>query len=249
MLIVDFNADLGEGMPHDEFLMPLISSANIASGGHAGDESSMEFTISLAKKYGVAIGAHPSYPDKENFGREDMLEGGMQLSVLEESLMLQIMQLQKLCVQSGAGIHHVKPHGALYNRAARDPKAASCICSAVKKIDPKIIIYGMSQSVLAEQAALAQLSFVHEAFADRVYQDERTLRPRTEANAIISDIHAAVNQALQLVQEGKALSAEGKEIAVKAETICIHGDHPNALAIAKAIYGALKANGILIQAP
>ncbi|MFI5155103.1 MAG: 5-oxoprolinase subunit PxpA [Chitinophagales bacterium] len=249
MLIVDLNADLGEGMPFDEFLMPLISSANIACGGHTGNISSMELSIGLAKKNGVAIGAHPSYPDKENFGRVDLLQAGLQLSALEESLVTQIMQLQMLCAQSGVSIHHVKPHGALYNRAALDPKAASCICSAVKKIDSGIIIYGMSQSVLAEQAALAQLSFVHEAFADRVYQDERTLRPRTKANAVINDIQAAVNQAMQLAKEGKAFSAEGNTILVKAETICIHGDHPNALAIARAIHDAFKENGIRLQAP
>lgn len=249
MLIVDFNADLGEGVPNDVFLMPLVSSANIACGGHAGDEFTMGSTIELAKNYGVAIGAHPSYPDKENFGRVDMLDQGLEISMLEESLMLQIIRLQAICAQFGASIHHVKPHGALYNRAAWDPIAASCICSAVKKIDPNIKIYGMSQSVLAEQAGLVHLPFVHEAFADRVYQDEKTLRPRSEQNSIINNSQAAVYQALHLIQEGKAFSAAGREIAVKTETICIHGDHPDALHIAREIYNAFKEKGILIQAP
>lgn len=240
MLKCDLNCDLGEGMDYDASIMPYITSASIACGFHAGDEDTMKKTVELCLKHGVLIGAHPSYPDRENFGRVDMLPDKLKPAEIPELVFDQIHSLKVICEQAGTWLHHVKPHGALYNRAAKDAEVSRMICNAIRDIDPSLILYGLSNSVTAQEAAYHDLQFMHEAFADRTYQDDGSLTPRTRNNALITEVGAAVQQALQLAEKQSVITITGKNIPVKAETICIHGDRPNALLFAKEIYQALR---------
>jgi len=237
---------MGEGYPHDADIMPFISSVNIACGYHAGDENTMQATIALAGKYGVAIGAHPSYPDRENFGRTDMW---VQPEALTTLIAAQIRLLQRLCSRAGLTLHHVKPHGALYNRAATDKVTAASICAAIRETDPDLLLYGLSGSVMETTAHQYQLRFVAEVFADRTYQDNGLLTPRKEPGALIEDTHLAVQQALQLVTNGTAYTLNKQLVPVKTETICIHGDGAHAVAFAKAIHHALQQHQVNIAAP
>jgi UPF0271 protein len=246
MLAIDLNADLGEGMADDEALMPFLSSVNIACGGHAGDNASMLKTVLAAKKNNLAIGAHPSFPDKKNFGRNDMIEGGLDPEELSASLTIQIRQLQKVCRSTGADLHHVKPHGALYNRACVDYALATLLCSIIIDIDPELFFYGLGGTKMEKAAADSGLRFVPEAFADRVYLANGLLKPRTVANALIEDPAMAVKQVLQLVETGTIRADTGEIFITKAESVCIHSDSKHALAMAMEIHDALSAKGIKI---
>lgn len=237
---IDLNCDMGEGMPTDAAIFPFISSANIACGAHAGDEDTMRRTIELALQYDVAIGAHPSYPDRANFGRLDMLDPAtpgarLQLHDLSATLTDQLAQLQKVCASFGTRIRHVKPHGALYNRAARDATVSAIICKAILDFDPSLLLYGLSGSEMKNQAAAAGLTFVSEVFADRTYREDGSLTPRTEPNALIDDTAAALKQVLQMVNEGTVTTQSGAIIPIAADTICLHGDGPHAVTFAKRI--------------
>ncbi len=197
---VDLNCDMGEGMTTDEAIYPFISSANIACGGHAGDTDTMRRAVDAALRHGVAIGAHPSYPDRAGFGRMELPH--LRPNELPQILTAQLEELQTVCREFGTALHHVKPHGALYNRAARDPIIGEIICRVIAGFDPSLLLYGLSGSGLERQARDYGLVFVSEAFADRTYQADGSLTPRTEPNALIEDPSQAVAQVLRMLQQG-----------------------------------------------
>lgn len=247
MLSVDLNCDMGEGFSSDGQLMPCISSANIACGYHAGDTDTMKRTVELCLEYNVAIGAHPSYPDRDNFGRTDMLYNGLQPEDLPAILAEQINLMMAVCKTAGAKLHHVKPHGALYNRAAKDIIVSRLICDTICEIDASLIFYGLSGSVMETTAAQSGLAFRSEVFADRTYQRDGSLRPRTLPDALITDNDKCIQQVLQMVRNKTVTTIDGDEIPMRAETICIHGDGAHAVEFAKLIFDELKKNGIHID--
>jgi UPF0271 protein len=242
---IDLNCDMGEGMPNDAELMPYISSANIACGYHAGDLETIQRTIDLCMQHNVAIGAHPGFADKANFGRTNQLLNDEDLYDL---IINQVMLIHQYCDKVGATIHHVKPHGALYNMAAADPRMAAIIVQAVKDMNPKLILYGLSGSHLISEAKKQGLRVAAEVFADRTYQADGTLTPRSEANALIENETAAVQQVLQMIQQQTVQSISGKTLPIQAATICIHGDGKNAVSFAKNIHQQLTQNKITIAA-
>lgn len=243
---VDINCDMGEGMPHDADIMPFISSANIACGFHAGDENTMRQTILLALQNNVAIGAHISFPDKQNFGRTEM---HLPKNEIEDLIFNQLDILQKIANSLGAELHHLKPHGALYNMSARDAELANTIATAVKKFNPRLILYGLSGSQSICEAKAMGLQTASETFADRHYNDDGSLTSRTLPHAMIDEKEEMIQQVLQMIQQGKVATVTGKRIPVLAETICIHGDGKNELEFAMAISFTLKSNNIRVIAP
>lgn len=242
MLRVDLNCDMGEGMDSDAAIFPFISSANIACGYHAGDPDTMRRTVELALRHHVAIGAHPSYPDRANFGRIDILGKTLQPEEIPGMIVDQLILLQGICDEFGARLHHVKPHGALYNRAAKDAVVSQLICRAIREFDPSLLLYGLSGSAMKAAAAQQGLRFVSEVFADRTYQADGTLTPRTQPGALITDAGQSVQQALGFLRPQS-------QHALPAGTICLHGDGDHALEFAQTIHGALLQEGIAIQAP
>jgi UPF0271 protein len=251
---IDLNCDMGEGMATDAAIFPFISSANIACGGHAGDNDTMRRTVELSIRHGVAIGAHPSYPDRDGFGRVDLLGAGVTLEDLPEIMHTQLEALQGVCRSFGVRLRHVKPHGALYNRAARDPAVSEAICRAVFEFDPSLLLYGLSGSQLSRSASAIGLHFISEVFADRTYRPDGSLTPRSEAHALIGDAATSVRQVLKMVEEGRvdAFAADGSgagNVPIAAETVCLHGDGAHAAEYAKMIYDALMLEEIMIQAP
>lgn len=228
----DLNCDMGEGVGNDELIMPYITSANIACGYHAGDEETMRETILLAKKYNVNIGAHPSFMDKENFGR---FEVKMTPDEVYDLVHLQIGLLQKIAAGNDAQLHHVKPHGALYNMAAKDKALSRAIASAVNYFDDRLIIFGLSNSLLISESKAMGLNTASEVFADRTYQDDGSLTSRSHPQALIENVDDVINQVLMMVKQGMVKTVSGKEIEIVAETICIHGDGEHAVEFAKAI--------------
>jgi UPF0271 protein len=249
MLSIDINCDMGEGFPDDEGLMSYISSANIACGVHAGSIDIMRRTIELALRHDIAVGAHPSYPDRANFGRIDQIGSGLNLKDLPVIIFDQVTQIGKICSEYGTQLHHLKPHGALYNRAARDPWVSSCICKAVADWSPSLILYGLSGSEMEKQAGCHHIKFVQEAFADRTYREDGSLTPRNQPNALIEDVHEAAERVLQMLRRGTVTTTSGKEIFIKTGTICIHGDGGHALEFAKSVRDTLYRNGIAIMRP
>ena len=237
---------MGEGTGNDANIMPFISSANIACGYHAGDEETMNRTIELAMQYGVSIGAHPSFPDMENFGRKEM---NLDEHILYDIIVLQIQVLDTIAESAGITIHHVKPHGALYNMGAKDPAIAAIIARSVKDIDPSLVFYGLSGSHLINEAKNLGLKTASEVFADRTYQDDGSLTPRSQAGALIEVENQALQQVLQMIKTGTVQTISGKTIPIIAETICIHGDGKHAAVFAKKINEVLKAEGIMISSP
>jgi len=236
MLQYDLNCDMGEAIGNDELLMPYITSANIACGYHAGDEQTMQQTILLAKKYKVNIGAHPSFLDRENFGRTEMK---LTPQEVYELVSKQIKLLQQLAADNDAALHHIKPHGALYNMAAKNKDLAKAIATAVKNLDEKLILFGLSSSLLISEAKAIGLKTASEVFADRTYQDDGGLTPRSQSNALIQNTDEAIQQVLMMAKQQKVKTVSGKEISIVAETICIHGDGEHAVEFAKAIYQTL----------
>jgi UPF0271 protein len=243
---IDLNCDMGEGFVTDSLIMPLISSSNIACGAHAGDLLTMQQTVALAAKYGVAIGAHPGYADKPNFGRKEIK---LSATTIQSMVMEQIGTLMEICTTQGVRLHHVKPHGALYNQAAQDRVIADAISRAVREINPDLLLYGLSGSCSADSATAHGICFVHEVFADRTYTDAGTLTPRSMPNALHKTTLAALQQVNQIVLEGKVVSITGKVLSISADTICIHGDGAHAEAFAKAIRNHLLQNNITVKSP
>jgi len=242
---VDLNADLGEGAPDDAELLTLVTSANIACGGHAGDPRLMQATVRAALAQGVAIGAHPSYADREHFGRREL-----QLSPddVRAELLCQIGALDALVRAEGGRLHHVKPHGALYNQAARDRVLADAIAQAVRAFDPSLTLYGLAGSELLRAAERAGLRPVAEVFADRGYRADGSLVPRSQPGALIDDTDEAVARTLRMVREGVVRAVTGETVPLLAQTVCLHGDGPHALAFARALRAALTAGGVRLQA-
>jgi UPF0271 protein len=245
-LSIDINCDMGEGMHNDAALMPYISSANIACGYHAGNEDTIKRTIELALENQVAIGAHPSYNDRANFGRQSQT---ISLIELAELLSEQISLFERITNEMGCRIHHVKLHGALYNDCAKDAMSSKIIAQTIQAIDPSILLYGLSGSHTIKEAKMIGLQCVQEAFADRTYQPNGQLTPRHMDHSIITDPAIAANQVLKMVFDQEVQVNNGQMIEVKADTICIHGDHPEALEIAKKIFTTLQAYQIEIKHP
>lgn len=235
---------MGEGVGNEDWLMPYISSANISCGFHAGDESAIHKTIELCLEYNVAIGAHPSFDDRSNFGRREMNLAPEEIYRLVRT---QIQIMMKAAHDAGGKVKHIKPHGALYNMAARDASMASSIVSAIRDIDNTLILFGSSGSHLISEAEKTGLRVANEVFADRTYQDNGHLTPRSQTNALITDVEEVVHQTLQFIRKGAVTSTSGKIIPVTADTICIHGDGPHAVEFAKAIYNKLISEGIRLS--
>ena len=235
--MVDINCDMGEGMCNEKELMPFINSANIACGYHAGDAATMKEIINICLRYNVNIGAHPSFLDRENFGRTNM-----QLSPQEIYTIItdQLRIINTIAMECGATLHHVKPHGALYNLAAKDIVTAAAISNAVKDFDKKLIYFGLSGSVMIKEAAKIGLQTADEVFADRTYQVDGTLTPRTQPNALIKDKAAMLQQVMQTINENKITAVTGEQIFIKAETLCIHGDGEHAVEFAKTIHNKIN---------
>ncbi|MBV8036994.1 5-oxoprolinase subunit PxpA [Roseateles sp.] len=244
-LHVDLNADLGEGAPDDAALLALVSSANIACGWHAGDARLMQATVAAALTRGVAVGAHPSYPDRENFGRSEMQ---LPPADVRADLIYQIGALDALVRAAGGRLHHVKPHGALYNQAARDPALADAVAGAVRAIDPGLALYGLAGSELLRAAERAGLRAVAEVFADRGYRADGSLVPRGQPGALVEDTAEAVARTLRMVRDGVVQAVSGETVPLRAQTICLHGDGPHALAFARALHAALNQSGVQLRA-
>ena len=239
---MDLNCDLGEGMPAEAALMPFITSANIACGGHTGDAASMQATIARCLQYDVAIGAHPSWPDREHFGRRNRHYTSHELYHFIRSQIEALLQY----VPEGT-LRHVKPHGALYNQSAADPEIAATIAEAVYDINPELVLFGRSGSHSCSKATGLGLQVAHEVFADRRYEADGSLTPRSNPHALITDVNEAVEQALRLVQQGTVVVRTGETITLQADTICIHGDGSNAVALTEAIHFTLQQHGIALQ--
>jgi len=225
--------------------MPFISSANIACGFHAGNETIMQQTIELALQHNVAIGAHPSFPDKENFGRTNMHLSAEQVYAIVKE---QIEILAEIAAKNNCKLHHVKPHGALYNMAAKDEELSAAICKAIKETDASPLVYALSGSKLISVAAALGLSTCSEVFSDRTYQPDGSLTPRSMPNALLQTEDAVIKQVLQILLNKNVTTSDGKTIPLKADTICVHGDGAHAVEFVKAIHDTLKANNIILQA-
>jgi 5-oxoprolinase (ATP-hydrolysing) subunit A len=243
--MIDLNADVGEGYD-DLALMPFVSSVNIACGGHAGDERTMAETVQAAKRFGVAIGAHPSYPDREHFGRREI---AISLADLEAAIRDQIRALLAIGHVAGASVRHVKPHGALYNVAARDASTARAIGRAVRDVDRRLTVVGLAGSRLVEVARELGLRADGEAFADRRYAADGSLLPRSDARALIREPAEAADQALSIARDRVVRAADGARLAVVADTLCVHGDTPGAAEIAHRVRDRLLEAGITIGRP
>ena len=240
---IDLNADLGEGSGSDQQLLQLVTSANIACGFHAGDAQTMLQSVRWALKSGVAIGAHPSFPDRENFGRT-----AMQLppETVYAQVVYQIGALKAIVESEGGKLVHVKPHGMLYNQAAVDSQLADAIARAVQAVDPSLILVGLANSELIGAAERLGLVARQEVFADRGYQADGTLVPRSQPGAIIESEQQAIEQTLNMVQHGKVLSISGEEVAVRADSVCLHGDGAHALAFARRLRAAFAEQHISV---
>lgn len=242
---VDFNGDLGEG-GDDAALLPYLSSASIACGWHAGDADTMRATVALCIAHGVAIGAHPSLPDREGFGRRELPVSPDQVYAMT---LYQIGALDGFVRAAGARLHHVKPHGALYNQAARDPKLAEAIARAAHDFDPALRLYGLANSALTAAGESLGLHVVHEAFAERRYRHDGSLVPRSEPDAQIHDVDLAAQQVAQMLRAGRVTTREGKEIAIRADSICLHGDRADAAHFATRLRAAIESAGFSVRSP
>jgi len=249
MFSIDLNSDMGESfgawrMGRDADLMDFVSSINIACGFHAGDASVIRKTVETAIEKKVKIGAHPSFPDLQGFGRREMK---MSADEIFDIVLYQVSALKGICEALGTKLHHVKPHGALYNSAAKDVEISQAIAAAVKKIDENLIFYGLSGSFLISEANKIGLKTASEVFADRTYQADGTLTPRNQPNALLKNTETALKQVLQIIQNQTVTAANGEQVKIKAETICIHGDGENALEFARKFYHKLVEHGIEIS--
>jgi UPF0271 protein len=244
MLTVDLNCDMGEGCGNDAELMHLISSANIACGFHAGDEATMHRTVELAIENEVAIGAHPGYRDKENFGRT---QAELNTREVFDLVSEQIQLLADVCRAHGTELHHVKPHGALYNQAARDQELAASIAEAVRSANSDLILYGLSGSHLIFEAERAGLRTASEVFSDRSYQADGSLTPRTLPGALIESADDAVDQVIRMVESKSVIAVDGTKVPILADTVCIHGDGSSAVELAQTIREALVSRNVRIR--
>ena len=241
---IDINVDVGEGIGNESELMPYISSCNIACGGHAGDKETMRSVVRLAKEHCVKIGAHPSFPDKKNFGRVNM---EMSCTALFKSVIGQVNDLMHVLKEEHRALHHIKPHGALYNLAAVDEKAADIVIEVMKAMVLPIKLYVPFGSVVEKMAIAHNIPIIYEAFADRNYNDDLTLVSRKEKQASIHNEGQLFEHIFHMVSKQKVKTITGKEVGIKAQTFCIHGDNPNVVNIIKNLGTRLKTHGIQIR--
>jgi UPF0271 protein len=243
MKYIDLNADLGEGCGDDLAIIPLLSSANISCGAHAGSEADILKALQACKQHQVCVGAHPSYPDRANFGRQSMV---MPAADLTTSLQQQLRYFQQLADDTGVVMAYVKPHGALYNQAAVDSELASLLADVIKTHRADLAVLTLPGSALFHAAKALDLPVYQEAFADRAYLATGQLVPRNQAGAVLGH-QAALQQSLRLVQTGSIYSVDQQEIRLDADSLCLHGDSPEALQLASDLSSALQLAGIRIQ--
>ncbi len=246
MLRVDLNCDLGESFGNyklglDEEVIKFISSANVACGFHASDPLVMAKTVKIAKEAGVAVGAHPGFPDLVGFGRRNM---NVLPAELKAMVQYQIGALKAFCDSNKIKMQHVKPHGAMYNMAAKDEKLAIAIAEGIAEVDDSLILLGLSGSEMLKAAQKVGLKSKKEVFADRAYEEDGTLVARTKPNSMITDENLAIERVLQMIKKGSVKSVTGKEIPIEADSVCVHGDSPKALDFVKKIQKALQAEEI-----
>ena len=243
---LDLNCDLGESfgafrIGMDEEVLPHITSANVACGFHAGDPQVMHRTVELCRQYKVAVGAHPGFQDLQGFGRRRMAVPPAQT---EDDVVYQVGALKAFCDCAGVKLHHVKPHGALYNMAGKDFELALAICRGIRDVDPSLKIMALSGSQMIRAAKETGLGYISEVFADRAYQADGSLVPRNQPGAMIEDEDEAISRVIRMAQEGKVTAADGQEVAIEADSVCVHGDGPKALAFVLKIRKALEQEGI-----
>ena len=248
MYAVDLNCDLGESFGNytcgmDEEVIPFISSANVACGFHASDPVVMDRTVEMAARSGVMIGAHPGYPDLVGFGRRNLSASPAEVKAMVQ---YQIGALWAFCKARGVKLQHVKPHGAMYNMAGKDPALAESICQGICEVDPDLILLGLSGSEMLKAAKRMGLRAAREVFADRAYEEDGSLVARKKEGAMITDEAEAIRRVIRMVKEGKVTAITGKEISVRADSVCVHGDGPKALAFVQKIREALTKEGIRI---
>lgn len=249
-LSIDLNCDMGESfgawkMGHDEDVLPFVTSANIACGFHAGDPSVMRKTVRAALKHNVALGAHPGLPDLMGFGRRTI---DLTPQSAYDMVVVQVGAMAGVAASQGARLNHVKAHGALYNMAVKNTELARALAQAVYDVDRGLIFFGLASSTMVEVAREIGLTVAEEVFADRTYQSDGSLTPRSRPEAMIVDSQVSIQQVLRMVREQKVRSVQGDDVAVHAGTLCIHGDQPGAVEFAKAIRAALKAEDIAVKA-
>ena len=245
-LVVDLNADLGEGAGHDDELLALVTSANIACGFHAGDAETMRRSIETARDHKVAVGAHPSLFDRENFGRKEL---SVRPDEIFDAVVYQLGIFQAIADAAGVCPNHVKPHGALYNMAVRDRELADAIGRGVAKIDTKLILFAPQHSALARGGTANGLQIAHEAFADRNYLSDGSLVPRTRSDALLHDPEEAAARVVRMLRDGRVKSVDGADVDVRAETVCVHGDTPGAVDFARVLKSRLEEENVSLRAP
>jgi UPF0271 protein len=245
-LVVDLNADLGEGAGHDHELLALVTSANIACGFHAGDAETMRRSIETARDRKVAVGAHPSLFDRENFGRKEL---SVRSDEIFDAVVYQLGIFQAIADATGVCPNHVKPHGALYNMAVRDRELADAIGRAIAKIDTKLILFAPQNSALARGGTANGLRIAHEVFADRNYLSDGSLVPRTRSDALLHDPKEAAARVVRMLRDGRVKSVDGADVDVRAETVCVHGDTPGAVDFARVLKSRLEEENVSLRAP
>jgi UPF0271 protein len=248
-MIIDLNCDMGESfgpwkMGADEEVMPHITSANVACGAHAGDPGVMRRTVKLARAAGVAVGAHPGFADLQGFGRRELQADPAEI---EDAVIAQIGACAAIAKAEGALLQHVKAHGALYNMAARDPKLAAAIARAIRLSDPSLVMFGLPNSALLDAGRGEGLRVAAEGFADRSYEPDGSLTPRARPGAVIHDVDAVFKRALRMVRDGVVLTADGRAVELRVQTICVHGDTPGAPDLVARISAGLRAAGAAVQ--
>ena len=247
---IDLNCDVGESfgryeLGDDEGVLAHVTSANVACGLHAGDPSVMRRTVRLAARLGVAVGAHPGFPDLVGFGRRELHATPAEV---EDLVLYQVSALAGIAAAEGGSLRHVKPHGALYNMAARDRALAAAVARAVAAADSRLTLVGLSGSCLLAAGRAAGLEVASEAFADRAYEAGGALRSRSQPDAVVRDPAAVVDRVLQMIRDGVVRAANGEPVSVRADTVCIHGDTPGAAALAAALRSGLEAAGVRVAA-
>ena len=250
MKTIDLNCDMGESygtytLGYDEMTMPHVTSINVACGFHASDPDNMAKTVQLAKKYGIAVGAHPGYPDLVGFGRRSM---ALTPEEVKNSVMYQIGALDSFCRAAGIAMQHVKVHGALYNTAEKDLAISTAIADAIKAVNPGGYMLCLANSQMVVAARQQGVPFVEEAFADRAYTDQGTLVPRKIAGSVLHDIDIVVKRVVKMVRDHTVISIDGNEVPIQAQTICVHGDTPGAVNMVKAIRVAMDKEKITLRA-
>jgi len=243
---IDFNCDLGEGCGNDAAILPFISSASLACGFHAGDSSTLRDAIAACIAEGVAIGAHPAFADREHFGRREHALSPRDLHAL---VVYQIGATSALASAAGTRLNHVKPHGALYNLAARDEACALAIAQAVRDCDPRLLLYGLADSALTRAGEQLGLTVVHEVFAERRYQADGQLVPRSQPEAVIASVEESLHQVRGMLGEGMVIANDGRRLPIHAQSLCLHGDRADAVEFALAVRALLEELGVAVRSP